>query len=310
MHPPDGHLIRAPTPDDIGAVAAVVIANELATAAQSTLGADFINEEWSRPDLDLATDAWVVLDGSGEIVAYGQAVCEEPTVVESWGVVHPAQRGSGIGAALFHRIELRATSLLAGVVSGRFRHTLDAADLAGAALLSARGLRPVRHFWHLQIELTAMPAPPPAPPGVEITTINPAEDLAAVQDVLDDALAGHWGYHAEPFERWVETETSSPSYDPTLWLLATQRGMPIGALTGSVGEDRGWIDYLGVREANRGRGLAVALLHRSFATFADRGIRRVLVSVDAQNRTGATRLYERVGMRPVKAWDVWERSAG
>jgi hypothetical protein len=41
--------------------------------------------------------------------------------------------------------------------------------------------------------------------------------------------------------------------------------------------------------------------------FADRGARRVLVSVDAQNPTGATAVYERVGMRIVNAWDQWER---
>jgi len=39
----------------------------------------------------------------------------------------------------------------------------------------------------------------------------------------------------------------------------------------------------------------------------DRGIRRVLVSVDAKNPTGATAVYERVGMRIVDAWDRWER---
>ena len=32
-----------------------------------------------------------------------------------------------------------------------------------------------------------------------------------------------------------------------------------------------------------------------------------MLNVDAENTTGATALYERVGMRIVKRWDVWER---
>ena len=78
-------------------------------------------------------------------------------------------------------------------------------------------------------------------------------------------------------------------------------------ITASEAEDRGWVDYLAVSASHRGRGIGPALLRRSFAMFADRGVRRVLVSVDAQNPTGATAVYERVGMRIVNAWDLWER---
>jgi hypothetical protein len=33
-----------------------------------------------------------------------------------------------------------------------------------------------------------------------------------------------------------------------------------------------------------------------------------MVSVDAKNLTGATVVYERVGMRVVNGWGLWERS--
>ena len=82
---------------------------------------------------------------------------------------------------------------------------------------------------------------------------------------------------------------------------------PVGVLTASTARDRGWVDYLAVSSTHRGRGIGAALLRRSFAMFADRDIRRILVSVDAQNPTGATAVYERVGMRVVNAWDQWER---
>ena len=143
---------------------------------------------------------------------------------------------------------------------------------------------------------------------IEIARVAPAHDLAAVHAVLDEAFAEDAGDHPDAFDRWVEEETTSPSYDPTLWLLARERGAPVGALTASAGEDGGSVDWLGVRPSHRGRGVARALLLRAFAAFADRGVRRVVLNVDAENPTGATALYERVGMRVVNRWDLWERS--
>jgi mycothiol synthase len=310
MDLPAGYQLRAPTPDDLAAAADVLIADDLDDAGQIVLGADFLRDEWSRVGFDLATDAWVVVDGAGVIVGYGQVVREEPNIVESWGVVHPEHRGRGIGASLLHRVEDRASLLLEGLPSGRFRHAINAGDHAAAAMLQARGLRPVRHFWHMQIDLTGPFEPGPAPEGVEVTGVASPDDLPAIHAVLNEAFADDWGHHPEPFDRWAEEQTGSPSYDPTLWLLATEVGQPVGALTGNVWGGRGWVDLLGVLAPCRGRGIGAALLRQSFATFAGRGVRRVLLNVDAENPTGATALYERVGMRVVKRWDLWERSSG
>jgi mycothiol synthase len=305
MDLPAGYQLRAPTADDFAPIAAVVVADELNDAGQSTLGADFLRGEWSR--IDLATDAWVAADDTGAIVGYGQVALEPPDVAQSWGVVHPEHRGRGVGSALLDRIGERAAAL-ATSSPRRFRHAVNAGDRAAAALLDARGLRPEHHFWHMQIDLV-VPCDPGRPPdGIEIGAIEPREDLVVVHAVLAEAFADDLSHHPAPFDQWLEDETSSPSYDPTLWLLARDRGVPAGTVTASVGEDRGWVDYLGVRAPYRGRGIGAALLRRSFAMLAERGASRVLVSVDAQNPTGATAVYERVGMRIVKRWDLWERS--
>ncbi|MFI5080382.1 MAG: GNAT family N-acetyltransferase [Streptosporangiales bacterium] len=307
---PAGYRLRAPAPGDLDAVADVLIADELDEAGQIVLGVDFLRDEWSRVGFDLATDAWVVTDGAGTIAGYVQAMREEPAMVECWGVVHPGHRGRGIGSSLVNLTEERASRLLAGLPSGRFRHAINAGDRAAAALLQARDLRPVRHFWHMQIDLTGSPGAGPAPDGVEIAGIESPGDLPAVHAVLEEAFADHWGHRAEPFDRWAEEQAANLSYDPTLWLLARADGRPAGALTGHVWGDRGWVDYLGVLSPCRGRGAGVALLRRSFATFAGRGVRRVILNVDAENSTGATALYERAGMRIISRWDLWEGLLG
>ncbi|MGH2515177.1 MAG: GNAT family N-acetyltransferase, partial [Ktedonobacterales bacterium] len=72
-------------------------------------------------------------------------------------------------------------------------------------------------------------------------------------------------------------------------------------------EGMGWVDDLGIRRPWRRRGLALALLLASFGEFYRRGERVVGLSVDAQSLTGATRLYEKAGMRPSREWKVFEK---
>jgi mycothiol synthase len=93
----------------------------------------------------------------------------------------------------------------------------------------------------------------------------------------------------------------------SLWLMAREDGAPVGALTASAGDEGGSVDWLGVRASHRGRGIGSAMLRQAFATFASRGLTRAMVNVDAENVTGATGVYERVGMRVVGRWDMWER---
>lgn len=175
---------------------------------------------------------------------------------------------------------------------------------------ASRGLQPVRHYWHRQIDLAEPEESGPVAAGIEIGGVRSREDRRAVHAVLTAAFTDHWDHRPEPFDRWDEQQTTNPSYDPTLWLLARAVERPVGALTGNAWDDDGWVDELGVLASHRGRGIATALLRRAFATFSGRGARRVRLNVDAETPSGATALYEPVGMRVVKRWDLWECAAG
>ena len=307
MDLPDGFAFRTPTSGDLGPVADVLAAEQLANGAmEAALDADFMRQVWSRTGFDLTTDAWIVTDPAGTIVAYGQIEREEPDLIESWGVVHPEYRGRGVGSSLLDRIEARASELLDGVPSPRFRHAITAGDGAVAMMLGRRGLRVVRHFWHMQIDLEDSTEPGTAPSGIEIDGVDPEEDLPAIHAILEEAFADDWGDHPEPFDEWIEELAGSPD-DVALWLLARDEGTPVGLLTARSGDEVVWVNWLAVLATHRGRGIGAALLRRSFASFAARGLRRVRLNVDAENATGATGLYERVGMRVVNRWDLWER---
>jgi mycothiol synthase len=303
------YRLRPPAWEDLSAAAEVLAADDLDDAGQVVLDTGFLRAQWQRTGFDLSTDAWVAVSRAGTVVGYGQVTRDATDVAASWGVVHPAHRGQGIGSALFERIETRALALLAGVTGARFRHAVNAGDEAAAALLRARGLRLVRHFWHMSIDLPAEFDPAPPPQGIDIRRPRAPEDLRAVHAVLDGAFADHWDYHHEPFERWAEAYIRVPDYDPDLWRLAWEDKRLVGALTAVVLDDSGWVSLLGVRADARGRGIARALLRHAFAGFAARGVHSLLLVVDAENPTGATALYERVGMTVVKRFDLWERAA-
>jgi len=64
---------------------------------------------------------------------------------------------------------------------------------------------------------------------------------------------------------------------------------------------------VGVRDSWRRKGVGQALLVAAFAALRDRGQMRVVVEVDAEDATGARRLYERVGMRVSEEHDWFEK---
>jgi ribosomal protein S18 acetylase RimI-like enzyme len=69
----------------------------------------------------------------------------------------------------------------------------------------------------------------------------------------------------------------------------------------------GWIASVGVRPPWRRFGLGLAMLQEAFRRFYERGERVVGLGVDAENPTGATRLYERAGMSVAWQATVYEK---
>jgi ribosomal protein S18 acetylase RimI-like enzyme len=120
-----------------------------------------------------------------------------------------------------------------------------------------------------------------------------------------------------PFEeglaRWRHHWQNRPHFDPSLRFLALTGDEVIGTAFGQlrVPEDPelAWIFTVGVRREWRRRGIAQALLQACFGALHARGLREVALGVDADSPTGATRVYERVGMRrvPEKTYEVWEK---
>ena len=103
----DGYELLAPTWDDLEPAAEVLAADDLDDAGQVVLDTGYLRGQWERFGFELTTDAWVAVDAAGTVVGHGQVTRDEDDLAASWGVVHPAHRGRGIGSALLGRLEAR-----------------------------------------------------------------------------------------------------------------------------------------------------------------------------------------------------------
>ena len=272
------------TEDDFAAVAAVLEADERSFGRRTQLSANDIHE-WTQFS-DLPNESWLYEDADG-IAAVGWVYVYGAVGVGA-GVVHPRAKGRGLGAQLLDRSDaaLRTREI------EKIHQFVIGSDTAAPALLESRGYHDARHFFEMAIELTERPAVPDVP--VEVFDESIAREF---HDALDEAFQDHWEHQSQGFDEWWERHRANPGYDPSLWFLVRD-GDDIAATCRNEANRNGggYVAALGVRRPWRGKGYAKALLLHTFREFWDRGSTRVTLGVDAESPTGATHLYERVGM--------------
>ncbi len=261
---------------------------------------------WRSPTMDLSHDVALVRDDGGALVAQAVFLSRPPhTDPGTFGVVGPDHTGRGLGTALVQWAGVRA--------SERFEEAppdaqvaltayVDAAHRPSVELMEGNGLILDRYFITMEIEFDG---PVPAahfPDGIELRpfTVDQLEDAVAT---AGDAFRDHYGYVDRPEEaRLAEVRHAleQPRFDAGLWWHLYE-GDEMVANCWCYGESEGdesvgYVQSLGVRKPWRGRGLARNLLLHAFAEFQRRGKRKAALDVDAHSLTGATRLYESVGM--------------
>ena len=254
--------------------------------------------EWlSRTNL--ADDSWLHEDDGGLCAVGWCDGADGSDVTVAVGVVGLGTKGQGLGTELAARSEECA----ARRGTRRIHQITLAADTAAADLFLSRGYAEVRRFYQMAIEL---PEPPPAP-AVEVEPMR-AEEARAFHNALDEAFQDHWEHHSTPFEEWWGRHEENPNRDLGLWFVVRD-GDEIAAVARNEANRNGggYVGALGVRRAWRGKGYAKALLLHTFREFHARGMPRVTLGVDAQNPTGATHLYERVGMHVEQEHVVFEK---
>lgn len=289
----------------------------LAESGRPHFTLDELRISFGQPEFDPARDALLLRDPAGDLVG-AEWVEHRPPFVQSYatGFVAPGRTGQGIGTALLGWAREVAQSRLDEAPEGArvaFGAGVDADHEPSMDLMTGFGLELTRYFLEMRIDFEGGTPAPRLPPEVKVRTFVPGEDDARAYQAIDEAFRDHFGHVDRPlevglarFRHWMTKD----DFDPSLWWLAFEGEEIVGAnlCEPSVEGDEGigYVASLSVRRPWRGRGIAQGLLLLSFEEFRRRGKRAATLHVDAQSLTGATRLYESVGMRESDRYAYFE----
>ncbi|MGH2785848.1 MAG: GNAT family N-acetyltransferase [Actinomycetota bacterium] len=305
-----GYRVRPATLEDVGPVARMIAEGDVHDYGEVTFFESDLVDFLHRPRLDMAEDTWVFEDEHGKPAAFGWVwVRTENEHVVVMGVVHPEHRGRGLGSTVAQLMEDRARRIVAGRPEGAetvVTSAIAATDPSARALLEARGYREARIFWRMRRILDAPVEREADPAGVAVRPADPATDAEPMHRVIEEAFLDHFRPRYEPYDEWLERNLRHPGR--LVWFLAVMEGEVVGALTGSIEEGKAHVDQIGVLREARRRGIGEQLLREAFAAFANADARLVELDVDSENRTGATALYERVGMSLALSYVFYDKT--
>jgi mycothiol synthase len=225
--------------------------------------------------------------------------------IEIW--VLPDRRRNGIGRRLLSWAEQRAGDLFRAGEAGSpdVPHELGGwgdADVPGHAQLAASaGYRVARYGFDMRRPVAGPIPDITLPAGLEVRPVVPA-DYRTIWSADVEAFQDHFEPHdrtENDFQRWF----TAPWLDTSLWQVAWDGEEVAGSVLTSINEEenerlgvrRAWLDHISVRAPWRRRGLAGALIASTLKLVAERGVEEAALGVDAENPTGALRLYERMG---------------
>ena len=254
----------------------------------------------------------------GQAVGYGRVWWKKKldgaTLYGHLNRLLPAWRGKGIHRAMLYHSERRLRQIAAGHPwdGPRFFDVWASdAQKSWAAILAGEGYTVVQHsFEMVRPHLEEIPDLP-LPEGLEVRPVQP-EHLRAIWDAEKEAFQDDSSYSEDDWtdERFAKWQRD-PTLDPSLWQVAWDGEQAAGMVRNLVnaeeneeyGRRRGYTEYISVRRPWRRRGLARALIARSFHVLRDLGMTEAALGVDAQNPNGALRLYESMGFRTVMRFD-------
>ena len=316
---------RVDRPGDYASVAALISLVNQHDGVDSLPTPEEIQHDWEHnPGMD--PDADVLL---AEVDRHLVGLVEEDWRLRAERIfhqlhplVHPEWRHRGIGRALLAWAENRATE---GTASG----TMGSRDvphlLAGWADLEIADVAPfaaaagyeVVGYGIMMTRSLVEPIPDlPMPDGLVTRPVRP-EDHRAIYDADTEAFQDHRDPATRTdadFERWF----TMPELDTGLWEVAWDGDQVAGSIWTMVfqndnerlGIKRGWLEHISVRRPWRKRGLASALIARSMRRLRDAGLTEAALGADAENLTGAVRVYEALGFRRVRTSASYRKAIG
>ncbi len=288
-----------------------VRATNIAQSGRPLVSRDILEAFLSMPDFDQARDMRFVRDEDGALIGIGWVERLSPYVEPfATGFVAADRLGQGIGSFLLDwemAVSRKCVAMAPRGARVTVKTAIDPNHGPSVALVNGQGFKVERFFLEMRIDFDGVPpVPQPMPGRLRLVGYDPESDLDRMFDAIDEAFRDHYGYVERPrreelarFSKFIDI----PGFDHSLIWMVVAGDEVVGSIVCFSDHEGdasvGYVGILGVRRPWRSRGVAGTLLAVCFDEFARRGKKSVSLHVDADSLTGATRLYESVGMREV-----------
>jgi len=228
----------------------------------------------------------------------------------------PEWYGKGIRVAMLRHNELRLKEIAnqhSEDADRMLQSTAVDTDTDWISTLESEGYKIFRYgFLMVRPNLDNIPDLP-LPEGIEVRPVKP-EHHRAIIDAWNEAckdMRGQIPISDEDFEGFQESQI----FDPSLWQIAWYRDQVVGTTMNfinrqaneEVGRRRGRVEAISVRRPWRGKGIAKALIARSLKLLKSRGMTEAALGVDAENPSGALKLYQKMGFQIVKRGGIYRK---
>ena len=306
----EGMQVRLPTMADLEAVTVLIRACELADMGEQEFTSDDLRDDWDKPEFQLTKNAVLVEAPAGQIVGYTNVSYDRRGMfLEPNTAVLPEYRGQGIEQYLLQWAEERVREYLVEEQPDipHVIRTVCFLDERRQLLEQASYRRTMRECY-MEIDFTEAPAVLEPIAGITIRPFKPEQEARDVHRVIQTAFMDMHERIPEDFDSWERWALQNHAFDPSLLYVAMDGNEMVGAILCRDYQQAGYVSQLGVLRPWRQRGIGHYLLQQVFGDFYRRGIRKVNLSVDAENATGAPRLYKRAGMHVATFMDTYEKS--
>jgi mycothiol synthase len=314
---------RALRRDDVAALYEMLLAIER-TDERNLVGtlAD-LQREFDDPWSNAEVDSLAAFSVDGQLAGYARTFQnpqpENEVRCHLAVEVHPAQRANGLADALLDWAEERGRQrvvLMSNEAAHVLRYGIQDTQAKQQAQLEQRGFNIVRYFYHMQRDLSEPIAPVQLPGDLALRVYAP-ELSDALHAAFNEAFRDHWSFDPVTAEDWRIFFVGRSSFRPDLTYVVMDGDEVAGFSLNGVSPDEnarhgrsdGWVEVLAVRRPWRKRGVATALLCASLHAFKAEGLQHAMLGVDTQNLSGALRVYEGVGFKPIKRFIQFEKAA-
>lgn len=280
--------------------------------------------DFDDPMSNYETDSMIAETPEGEIAVVGWLFTPEEAEEEYLSFyffeIHPNHRGRGLEDKMMEWMEARARQILGAFPADKPRGMrVGAADhlTYRAELFTRHGFEVIRHSYRMRRDLSQPIPEVVLPAGIHLENWTRERDPDTLR-AFNEAFRDHWAFIPASEKIWDLWVTGHPTFRPDLSFLAVaaDEDNPIAgfsvnrvnvASNQAEGIEEGWIQDLAVRRPYRKQGLATALLCASMWAFKEAGLDFAGLGVDAQNLTGALRLYQRLGFEVIRSYTSYNK---